>query len=373
MEDFKPLIPQGVQCYYGEEVARRRAVESVLTNTIKSWGFDEIILPFFDFLDDFTHGLGSQLGDKAYRFLDTDGSILALRPDFTTMVAKAVATRMVGEPPPIKLQYSGAVFRKERARAGRHKELYQVGLETMGVARIWADIEVILLAIECLQRLGLQSFKIVLGHAGFFNGIVAGLDLDLEKIEDLRGAIDHKDPAWLEKEVEDLPISTAKKRFLVDLPFYSGDRKVLSKALSVVRNQRSRKALTELSEISDVIEALDLEKLLTFDLAEVRGLDYYTGIVFKIYGDSIGFELGGGGRYDGLLAKFGWDIPAVGWEFTLDSLLPLVGSLDTLQVPSEVGSECVAADGRSLKEIFQQVWALRGKGAGVLLREEPKC
>jgi ATP phosphoribosyltransferase regulatory subunit len=345
----------------------------VLTETIKAWGFDEIILPFFDFLEDFTHGLGAQLGDKAYRFLDSDGSILALRPDFTTMVAKAVATRMTDHPPPIKLHYSGAVFRRERVRAGRHKEFYQVGLESVGVPHIWADIEVVLLAIECLRRLGLQSFRIVLGHAGFFNGIVAGLKLSADRVDSMRGAIDHKDPEWLAREVADLPLSDRKRRFLIELPNYTGDRRILSKALAVVRNQRSRKALTELSRISDVIHALGLEENLTFDLAEVRGLDYYTGIVFKIYGGSIGTALGGGGRYDGLLARFGRDVPAVGCEFTLDSLLPLIGSLGTLQVSPEAGFVNVTADDRSLEDLFRRVWDLREKGTAVLLKEDHTC
>jgi ATP phosphoribosyltransferase regulatory subunit len=122
-----------------------------------------------------------------------------------------------------------------------------------------------------------------------------------------------------------------------------------------------------------VIETLDLNEFLTFDLAEVRGLDYYTGIVFKIYGAPSGFELGGGGRYDGLLARFGWDIPAVGCEFTLDSLLPLIGSLGKLQAPPEEGFESVSAADKSLEEVFRKIWKLREKGKGILLREDRAC
>lgn len=291
--DLIPMIPQGVQCYFGEEVNRRRKVEAILATIMKNWGFEEIILPFFDYLEDFSYGLGSQLGDKAYRFLDRDGSLLALRPDLTTLVAKTAATRMSDQPLPIKLFYSGEVFRQERPGAGKQKEFYQVGLESMGSAKIWADIEIILVAIDTLLHLGIRDFKIALGHVGFFSGIVSGLNLSPEKASSLRDAIDHKDCARLKKEVESLDIHKEKKSFLVELPNFAGGREELDRALSVVQNPRSREALQSLVEIHAALLPLELSDFLTFDLAEVRGLDYYSGIVLKIYGRSLGFELGG--------------------------------------------------------------------------------
>ncbi len=360
---MRPMIPQGVQCYFGEEVNRRRKAESILAGTMKNWGFQEIILPFFDYLEDFSYGLGSHFGDKIYRFLDRDGSLLALRPDLTPLVAKTVATRMTDQPLPIKLFYSGEVFRQERAGAGKQKEFYQIGLESMGVAKSWADIEVILLAMESLLQLGVRDFKVVLGHVGFFNGITAHLNLPPERAEAFRDAVDHKDCAWLRQALEGLGISTEKKRFLEDLPNFAGDREILDRALSVVENPRSRESLGELALIHSVVESLGLVSHLTFDLAEVRGLDYYTGIVFKIYSLSQGFELGGGGRYDGLLAKFGWDLPAVGFSFTMDHVLPLVRNADRLAVPTHDALEhVIATEDVSPGEIFQQVWRMRRQG-----------
>jgi ATP phosphoribosyltransferase regulatory subunit len=365
---FMPMIPQGVQCYFGEEVNRRRKVEGILAGIMKSWGFQEIILPFFDYVEVFSYGLGSELGDRTYRFLDKDGSVLALRPDLTTLVAKTVATRMTGQELPIKLLYSGEVFRHERVGAGRQKEFYQIGLETMGIAEIWSDIEVVLLAIDCLLHLGVDDFKIVLGHVGFFNGIVEGLSLSREKAGALREAIDHKDSAWLKDEIAHLSLSDDKRKFLVELPNFAGGREVLDRALATIHNARSRKAVLELLDISRVVDALELRDFLTFDLAEVRGLDYYTGIVFKIYGRFLGSELGSGGRYDGLLSKFGWDLPAVGFSLTLDHLLPLVDDAGKLQVPScEGGEHTIAAESASPEEVFRQVWKLRRQGLRVNL------
>ncbi len=368
------MIPRGVQCYFGEEVDRRRKVEAVLAGIMRHWDFQEIILPFFDYLEDFSYGLGSQLGDRVYRFLDEDGTLLALRPDLTTLVAKTVATRMSEHSLPVKLFYSGEVFRQERSGAGNQKEFYQIGLETMGVADAWADVEALLLAVDCLLHLGIEDFKIALGHVGFFTGIVAGLNLSPERADALRNAIDHKDCAWLQKEVEGLGLRDEKRDFLIRLPTYSGGREVLDQALSVVSNPRAREALTRLTEIQAVFDALGLSRFLTFDLAEVRGLDYYTGIVFKIYSRSAGFELGGGGRYDGLVAKFGWDLPAVGLSFTLDRLLPSIRSTDSLEFAPQAGRNMViATEGVSLQELFRQVWDLRRQGLGVRLGRGIKC
>jgi ATP phosphoribosyltransferase regulatory subunit len=364
--DLMPMIPQGVQCYFGEEVNRRRRVEAVLAGIIKNWGFHEIILPFFDYLEDFSYGLGSQLGDKAYRFLDRDGSLLALRPDLTTLVAKTVAMRMTDQPLPIKLFYSGEVFRQERAGAGKQKEFYQIGLESIGVASAWADVETILIAVDGLRHLGVNEFKLALGHVGFFNGIVSGLSAG--QADALRAALDHKDCASLARQVEGLELSPEKKRFLIDLPNYAGGRGILDDALSVVQNPRSRSALERLDDIYSVMESLDLLDFLTFDLAEVRGLDYYTGIVFKIYGPSHGFELGGGGRYDGLVAKFGWDLPAVGFSFTLDRVLPLIRDANGLEVsPHRPEPFVLATEGVSLRALFRQAWDLRGQGTHIQL------
>jgi ATP phosphoribosyltransferase regulatory subunit len=363
-----PLIPRGVQCYFGEEVNRRRRVEAVLAAIARNWGFHEIILPFFDYLEDFVYGLGSQLGDKVYRFLDKDGSLLALRPDLTTLVAKTVATRMTDHPVPVQLFYSGEVFRQERAGAWRQKEFYQVGLESMGVSETWADAGIILIAIDCLLHLGVEEFKIALGNVGLFNGIVSGLDLPPEKVLALRDAIDHRDSNRLEAEVTGLKLSEEKKEFLVELPQLTGGREVVDKALGIVRNPRSRRSLRELAEIHSVIAGLGLDRFLTLDLGEVRGLDYYTGIVFKVYSRSEGFELGSGGRYDDLLVKFGWDLPAVGFSFTLDRVLPLVGDAHTLEVPPCAGEPTVLrTDSLSSEEIFKEAWRLRSEGRCIQL------
>ncbi|HYK92201.1 MAG TPA: ATP phosphoribosyltransferase regulatory subunit, partial [Acidobacteriota bacterium] len=219
---------------------------------------------------------------------------------------------------------------------------------------------------DCLLQLGVEDFKIVLGHVGFFNGIVSALNLPPESAAAVRDAVDHKDSARLRKEIEASEISPEKKRFIERLPDFAGGRDVLDAALSIVENARSRDALNELVQIQATVDSLGLQDYIIFDLGEVRGLDYYTGIVLKIYGRSQGFELGSGGRYDGLLGKFGWDLPAVGFSFTMDRVLPLVPEAGKLALPDCESEEyVVATEGSSPGEVFRQVWRLRRQGQRV--------
>jgi ATP phosphoribosyltransferase regulatory subunit len=149
---------------------------------------------------------------------------------------------------------------------------------------------------------------------------------------------------------------------------------MLEGALAHMENARSRAAVQDLADIYDTIRSLDLERYLSLDLAEVRGLDYYSGIVFKIYGGAQGFELGGGGRYDGLLGKFGWDLPAVGFSFTLDRVLPLVEDAGVLAMPDLDAEECaIATEMAPLAELFQQLWRMRHSGRRVRLGRRSSC
>src|SRR5262249_59707774 len=117
-----------------------------------------------------------------YRFIDREGNILALRPEFTSLLAKTVATRLASSPKPIRLFYSGEVLRFEKPKGGRQREFAQIGVEHYGGTRKTADVEVLLIAVETIQRLRIQGFPINLGWGGFFGwnilwvglGVVSG-------------------------------------------------------------------------------------------------------------------------------------------------------------------------------------------------------
>ncbi|HEY3131139.1 MAG TPA: ATP phosphoribosyltransferase regulatory subunit [Acidobacteriota bacterium] len=319
MQKPRTLAP-GVQYFRGPESKKRRNILQQLYETFEGWGYQELVLPIIDYAQSFHLALGSDVEERMYSFVDRDGSLLALRPDITTLVAKVVAADGASELP-LRVWYDGEVFRYENPKAGQQREFYQAGIELIGSQSLAAEIEVLLVMLEGLIRSGLKSVVIPLGHAEFFNGIVEGLNLPAADATTLKNLVDHKDSWGIEHMISALKVSQAKQDFLRALPRLAGRMEVLDRADSVVQNARSRQALEQLASIFDKLSGLGVAEHFLIDLAEVRKLDYYTGLIFRVYSESLGFAIGGGGRYDSLMGKFGRSLPAVGFSISLERLL----------------------------------------------------
>lgn len=292
-------------------------------SVFEGWSYSEIILPIFDYADLFALGMGKDQSEMTYRFTGRDGKLLALRPEMTSLVARTVATRFGNRPRPVRLSYSGEVFRWDEPRGGRQYEFHQIGLEHIGSNRLEADTEVLVIAIEALRLLGLEDFTITLSHADFFNGIAERLELDEEARRILREVIDRKDTQRLQTLLEgrsDQPTRDAFSR----LTALAGKREVVEQARALAPNNKSIAALDDIDRVCQIAEALGIQDYIDIDLGDVGGLDYYTGLTFKIYSPGLGTALGRGGRYDRLLENFGLAEPAVGFSLCLDWLAQLL-------------------------------------------------
>ena len=267
--------------------------------------------------------MGVELEDTLYRFIDREGNILALRPEFTSLVAKTVATRLADRPKPLRLCYCGEVLRYEAPRGGRQREFFQIGLENIGGRPIEADAEVILVAIESLRKLGIQKFQINLGEIGYFTGIVQRIEFSREDLAQVKTLIDLKDLVGLRAEMDRLNLSERRRNILLSLVQLTGGQEVLQTARQLVSNEKSQAALENLKALYEMLKKHQVQEHITIDLSEVRGMDYYTGTIFKIYVPGLGFEIGGGGRYDNLLRNFGCYLPSVGFSFSLERLMSL--------------------------------------------------
>jgi ATP phosphoribosyltransferase regulatory subunit len=316
-------IPLGTQLLFGKAAKRRRRIERLIFSVFEQWGYEEIIPPIFDYYDVFTKGMGVELEDTLYRFIDREGNILALRPEFTSLVAKSVATRLADQPKPLRLCYCGEVLRYEMPRGGRQREFFQIGVENIGGERVKSDAEVILVAIESLKKLGIQKFQINLGQIGYFAGIVERINFTREDLVRIKTLIDLKDTVGLRSELERLALSDRRRHILLSLVNLTGDSEILETARQLVTNEKSLRALDNLAALVAELNKQKVGGHVTIDLSEVRGMDYYTGTIFKIYVPGIGFEIGGGGRYDNLLKNFGCDLPSVGFSFSLERLMAL--------------------------------------------------
>src|SRR5581483_1787108 len=264
-------VPPGVQCFVGEEARRRRALEKTVIAVFEGWDYEEIIPPLFDYAEVFE---GPALAGKTYSFIGREGELLALRPDFTSLLAKIAAGGLRDHPLPIRLYYSGEVVRYERPKAGRQSELYQMGLELLGGDPRAADVEVLAIAAECLTSLEISDFVLAVGHVGIFAGLTRSAGLDPSALEQLRDRVDSKDDAGVEERCAELGIFGESATAIRRLTAFSGDAGVLEDATRAFAfSAPASTALLELRAVVDALTEAGLRRHLSVDLSEVRGLD----------------------------------------------------------------------------------------------------
>jgi len=219
------------------------------------------------------------------------------------------------------LSYCTNVFRYEHTLPGRECEFYQAGVELLGTSSTCADAEIIVLAIECLKAAGLNDFELCLGQVEFATGIMEQNSLDIESKEFLKTAIESHDIVSLDKKVDELNLSKNAADSLKQIPYLHGDKKILDKARSIALNEKSRRALDNLSEIYRLLEVYGVADKVVFDLGLIRDFSYYTGMVFEAYAPKLGYSLAGGGRYDHMLKDFGLACPATGFALGIERIM----------------------------------------------------
>jgi ATP phosphoribosyltransferase regulatory subunit len=356
-------IPSGVQYIFDDEVRLRRLIEREVMTVFAGWSYSEIILPIFDYADLFSLGMGKEQAEMTYRFTGRDGKLLALRPEMTSLVARTVATRFRERPRPIRLSYSGEVFRWDQPHGGRQYEFHQIGLEHIGSDRLEADTEVLVIAIEALRRVGLEGFTITLSHVDFFNGVAERLGLDDENRREMQRMIDRKETDRLNSFLGQYDDRQNRDAFC-KLTTLVGKRDVLDEARPLVTNAKSAAALDDIERVYQIAEALGIDSFIDIDLGDVGGLDYYTGLTFKIYASGLGAALGRGGRYDQLLAKFGYSEPAVGFSLCLDWLAQLLAPKHA-KPESDAGEATRLSAAGDIVSAFKEANRLRSLGQKV--------
>lgn len=362
---MEPLskIPGGMRYYFGREARLRRAVETAAMSVFDGWGYEEIATPSVDYYALFERGMGHGEARRAFRFADTDGRLLALRPDITSSVARAAATLFANAPRPLRFCYAASVFRQlPHSRAEWRRQGRQLGCELIGAGRADADIEVLAIAAEVLERLGLAagSYRVTLNHVGVFNGVAEQLNLSAEAREEMRQLVDARDAGALGVFLKTQGRSDATAERAAQLARLSGGRTIPEGARAILTNDRSRAALDELERLLTAVETLGLGRGFSVDLSDVSGLDYYTGLVFKIYVDGAGARVGGGGRYDELTANFGRREPAIGFMLDLDALTDILARRDFETQNSSAAPATIA--GEDVTERFREARQRRARG-----------
>lgn len=303
--------PYGTRDFLPLEAAAKRAVEQKIFELFSSFGYEEVITPTMEYLETLTTSSGQMIEPHLFKMFDRNNRTLALRNEMTTPIARLAVNRLKDSPLPLKLSYNTNVFRFRTNQPGRQCEFYQAGVELLGISNAFADAEIIALAAQALSVSGLKNFKICLGQVEFVNGLMNNLPPDVQA--QIKSAIERHDIVAL----KNLDVDDALKK----IPTLQGGLEVLNAAKSIANNERSRRALENLSEIYSLLEIYGVSDKITFDLGLIRDFEYYTGMVFEAYAPGVGYSLAGGGRYDHMLKDFGAACPATGFAVGIERIL----------------------------------------------------
>jgi ATP phosphoribosyltransferase regulatory subunit len=298
-----------------EEAADRRGLARAVLDRLALHGYALVTPPVFEFAEVLERGLGNLDPADILRFIEPEsGEVAALRPDMTPQIARIVATRLRERPPPFRLGYEGTVLRRRSGRARKHRQIPQVGVELAGVAGPDGDLELIALAVDAMRAVGLERFVVDLADAGIVRALLGGLPAAAQ--ERLSGALSRKDDAEIAEVCADGGPQHAE--VLRALATLHGGRDALAEGVGRLAGTPAHDAGLRLTALFDAAVGRGLGAHLTADLGEVRGFAYYTATIFHAYAPGTGDAVGSGGRYDELLARFGFDAPAAGFALDLD-------------------------------------------------------
>lgn len=359
MSNWKLYTPEGTSDLLPKQCAEKTLTENIIADIFSGYGYQVTETPVMQFYDAYDTPTGKMEQEMLYKFFDKEGRILVLRPDVTTSLTRMAATKLSDEPMPIRLQYSGKVFRYVDSYSSVQREFCQSGIELFGVKNDLADCEVILCAIEALLACGLESFQIEIGQVEFFKGLMEQAALSDEDSENIRRLIDKKDMLALSETLKTLSVPKEVAQVLNKLPSLFGGIEILDDIQSEALNKKSISALNNLRAIYQILSDCGFEKYISIDLSLVKGINSYTGMIFKGITHGIGFPICSGGRYDSLPNEFGASFPAVGMAIGTDRLLSVLTRQNLLDAP--VGSDMLIFGGDPAL-CFRVLTALRNAG-----------
>lgn len=313
--------PEGVRDIYNVECGKRLALEGRLKKVFHLYGYHDIQPPTFEYFDVFGKEIGTIPSKDLYKFFDKDGNTLALRPDITPSIARAVATLFKEEELPIRLCYTGNTFVNHSNYQGRLRETTQMGAELMGDDSVEADAEMLALVIESLLTIGLKEIQLNVGNVDFFQSLIEDACLDEEAEERVRELINNRNYFGVEEFLESIQVKRSSKEAFAALNELVGGVDILVHAKNIAPNSKGVMAIRRLEKIYDTLKLYGVEKFVNFDLSMTGTYGYYTGIIFRGYTFGTGDAIVKGGRYDHLIEKFGKQSPSIGFAIVLDELM----------------------------------------------------
>jgi len=362
------LLPDGVEEILPGDAAIIEGLRRRLIDIYRSWGYDQVIPPLIEYTDSLLIGMGSDIDLLTFKMTDQlSGRTLGIRADITPQTARmdAHSCRREG---PNRLCYAGHVLHTKPQGPLATRSPIQAGVELFGEAGLDADIEVISLMLESLGQIGLEQANIDLGHVGIYRALVDSAGLDESQQQQYFELLQHKAVSEIETWVSANIRVEETAELLRQLPRLAGDKTILDKARSLFESvsEDALAAIDELESVAEVVLQRYPNTHLYFDLGELRGYHYHTGIVFAAFAQGQGQAIANGGRYDHIGEVFGRARPATG--FALD--ITKVAALLAAKPQFKQGIYAPASDD---SQQWQAIQALRAQGERVVcgLADQP--
>lgn len=354
--------PLGMRDTLPELYEKKHRVRSLMENAMKRWGYQFIETPALEYYE--TVGTASAILDtQLFKLLDKEGHTLVLRPEMTTPIARVAASRLLQDDLPLRLAYAANVFRAQQREGGRPAEFEQIGVECINDETVSSDGEVISLLVSSLREAGLLHFQVSIGHASFAQELflqILGTD---ERANSLRRFLYEKNYVGYREHVNSLSLSSIDKQRLLQFLELRGGEEVIGMALDIIENEQGKLAIMQLKELWDVVNDYKVQDQVKFDFTLVSHMSYYSGILFEVYADKVGFPIGNGGRYS-LIEKFGKKASATGFAVRIDRLLESLGDMT-----EETTTNCILFSLERRKEAFRLAEKMHEEGTRVVLQD----
>jgi ATP phosphoribosyltransferase regulatory subunit len=314
MRDSFPLINE-----------KKENVRDIGRRFFQSRGFDFIKTPTVEYYE--TVGKSSAIPDASlFKLVDRQGETLVLRPDMTTPIVRVATSKLLKEQIPLRLAYFANVFRAQEHEGGRPAEFEQMGVELIGDDSVFADAEMIITASEFVQELGIDEYRLTVGHAGLLQSILTQLTQSEEQAKELRKLLVEKNMVGFEETVRTFGLSNNDEQRFIDFIGQASNVQFIQQLRPFIdeSNDSQVEMFSYLSDLSSLLENAGLAKMITYDLTLTSKMSYYTGMLFEVFASGSGFAIGNGGRYDGLLQEFNSNVGATGFGLRVDRLLEVM-------------------------------------------------
>ena len=331
---MKHPIPPGSRDILPDEMRELRALQARMAAVFEGFGYGEVATPTIEYDEVLARG-DDRGAPTAYRFFDESGELLAMRSDMTVPIARLAATRFAGAEPPFRLCYIARAYRAIRPQRGQMREFAQAGVELIGAEAPDGTAEVVEVLSAALDAAGLTRAMIGLGDADLYRQLLDELGVSNDRRNRILEVLAAHDLVGLEAEVDELEIGEGERETLLALPNLRGGPEALDRARELGGGAVER-ATQRITATYEALAARDVAGRVNVDLGLLRDLGYYTGAILEVYDPALGHVLGGGGRYDELMGRFGRPLPAAGFALYLERLH--VAQAEEQRVAQETGS-----------------------------------